>query len=657
MKIERKFRPEIEGLRAVAALLVAVYHIWMMRVSGGVDVFFVVSGFLITTSLLSRYARDGYINFFIFIFGLLKRLLPNALLVLTVVLIASYFIMPEYRHTGIIKEIFASIFYFENWQLAISGTDYLNQGNEKSPVQHFWAMSIQGQFYVIWFFVISLAILIHKKFKIDFKKSFLGILLALIAISFIFSVYLTGVNQPLAYFDTRTRVWEFGLGGLLLLTIYRIKLPEFLSTIMGWSGLVILLSTGLLLDVENSFPGYIALLPVMAAVFILVAGENTSKIGVEKFLGSKFMVWLGGLSYGLYLWHWPLLSFYYVIFDTTDVSVLHGILIIFISLVLSYLANRFLEKPINQLIGKSNFTFKKFLPIILQLGVIIILLGVWFVGSELKSSQQENLAGNSEYPGVLAEEISFSPEGTEPIPALENAKDDRADAYADGCQISPGESEVKICEYGNTEDYDYTVALVGGSKSTHWLPSLQELGDNYRILNVTKSGCRFSLDNNESIADDCYEWNTKVVDELAEYNPDVVVALADVARPAYEEVPKGFIEQFEKLNNYDIPILAIRDTPYFSKDVVECMSQGNGINGCSIEKSKTISPTPAWEKLSNPPENVVYVDYTDYICDENKCPPVVGNVVAYLDKSHMTATFNKTFAPIIRKDLEKILLN
>lgn len=657
MNIERKFRPEIEGLRAVAALLVAVYHIWMMRVSGGVDVFFVVSGFLITTSLLSRYARDGYINFFNFIFGLLKRLLPNALLVLTVVLIASYFIMPEYRHAGIIKEIFASIFYFENWQLAISGTDYLNQGNEKSPVQHFWAMSIQGQFYVIWFLVISLAILIHKKFKIEFKKSFLGILLTLIVISFIFSVYLTGVNQPLAYFDTRTRVWEFGLGGLLLLIIYRIKLPKFLSTIMGWSGLVILLSTGLLLDVENSFPGYIALLPVMAAVFILVAGENTSKLGVEKFLGSKFMVWLGGLSYGLYLWHWPLLSFYYVIFDTTDVSILHGILIIFISLVLSYLANRFLENPINQLIGKNNFTFKKFLPIILQLGVVIILLGVWFIGSELKSSQQENLAGNSEYPGVLAEEISFSPEGTEPIPALENAKDDRADAYADGCQISPRDSEVKICEYGNTDDYDYTIALVGGSKSTHWLPSLQELGENYRILNVTKSGCRFSLDNSESIADDCYEWNTKVVDELAEYNPDAVVTLADVARPAYEEVPEGFIEQFEKLNNYDIPILAIRDTPYFSKDVVECLSQENGINDCSIEKSKTISPTPAWEKLSNPPENVTYVDYTDYICTEDTCPPVVGNIVAYLDKSHMTATFNKTFAPIIRKDLEKILLN
>lgn len=656
MEIKRKFRPEIEGLRAVAALLVAVYHIWMMRVSGGVDVFFVVSGFLITTSLLSRYARDGYINFFNFIFGLLKRLLPNALLVLTVVLIASYFIMPEYRHAGIIKEIFASIFYFENWQLAVSGTDYLNQGSEKSPVQHFWAMSIQGQFYVIWFLIVSLAIIIHKKFKVDFKKSFVGILLTIIILSFIYSVYLTAVNQPLAYFDTKTRVWEFGIGGLLLIIIYKIKLPGFISTVIGWIGLLILLGTGLMLDVEKSFPGYIALLPVIAAVFILVAGENSSKLGVEKFLGSKLMVWIGGLSYGLYLWHWPLLSFYYVIFDTTDVSILHGMLIILISLILSYLGNNFLETPINKLIGKNNFTFRKFIPIAIQLGVVLTLLGAWYGAGELQSSNQEKLLGNSDYPGALSEDISFSPEGSKPIPSLETAKEDTPSPYADGCQLSPGESEVKVCEYVNTDDYEHTVALVGGSKSTHWLPSLQNLGDNYRILNVTKSGCRFSLDNSEGIADDCYEWNTKVVDELAEYEPNLVITLADIADREYEEVPKGFLKQFERLNDYNIPILAIRDTPYFEKDVVECLSQANEPGECSIEKSKTLAPISAWEKLSNPPKNVTYVDYTDYLCDGTTCPPIVGNVLAYRDKNHMTETFNKTFAPIIRKDIEKILL-
>src|SRR5690625_3707096 len=147
-----------------------------MKVSGGVDVFFVVSGFLITTSLLSKYARDGYIKFSTYILGLLKRLLPNALIVLFFVVVAGYFILPEARHSETIREVIASLLYYENWQLAITGTDYLDQNNEKSPVQHFWAMSIQGQFYLIWFLIISAAVIIYTKTKFEMKNILLAIL-------------------------------------------------------------------------------------------------------------------------------------------------------------------------------------------------------------------------------------------------------------------------------------------------------------------------------------------------------------------------------------------------------------------------------------------------------------------------------------------------
>src|SRR5699024_6326029 len=174
--------------------------IWMMRVSGGVVVFFVVSGFLITTSLLSKYARDGYINFSTYILGLLKRLLPNALIVLIFVVVAGYFILPEARHSETIKEVIASLLYFENWQLAITGTDYLDQNNEKSPVQHFWAMSIQGQFYIIWFLLIGLTIFLHKRFKADFKKLFFVILLVLFAVFLSYSFSLSEGTQHMAYF-------------------------------------------------------------------------------------------------------------------------------------------------------------------------------------------------------------------------------------------------------------------------------------------------------------------------------------------------------------------------------------------------------------------------------------------------------------------------
>jgi peptidoglycan/LPS O-acetylase OafA/YrhL len=155
-------------------------------------------------------------------------------------------------------------------------------------------MSIQGQFYVIWFVVISFAILLHEKLKRNFNRIFFLILALLIVSSLSFSIYLTAVNQPWAYFDTRTRVWEFAIGGMLVLFIFKVKLPSIISTLMGWLGLAALISTGLLLDVEGSFPSYVALWPVMAAVFVMLAGQNPTKLGVEKFLGSKPMVSLGG---------------------------------------------------------------------------------------------------------------------------------------------------------------------------------------------------------------------------------------------------------------------------------------------------------------------------------------------------------------------------
>lgn len=660
MEVKKQYRPEIEGLRVVAALLVAIYHIWMMRVSGGVDVFFVVSGFLITTSLLSKYARDGYIKFTTFILGLLKRLLPNALIVLIFVVIAGYFILPEVRHSETIREVIASLFYFENWQLAVTGTDYLDQNNEKSPVQHFWAMSIQGQFYIIWFLIISLAIFLNKKMKIDFKKLFAIVLSVLFILSFGYSIYLTEVNQPWAYFDTRTRVWEFAIGGILMLVIFKIKIPQVISLIIGWIGLAGLISTGLILEVETSFPGYVALWPIVSAVLIMLAGQNPSNFGVEKFLGSKLMIKLGGLSYGLYLWHWPLLAFYYVIFDTHNVSLISGILLILLSLLLSYLSTSFIEKPIARFVTEKQYSIKAFTPVLSMIGVLVLALAMWIGFNKYQSSLADQFKGDPNYPGALASTEEFEDlEEVDPIPDLGSLKSDKAEPYTDGCHVSPGVSEVGICEYGEVEDYDYTVALVGGSKSTHWLPSLQSFAedDSIRILNVTKSGCQFSYGSeNDDRDQDCIDWNENVINDLSSENPDLVVTLADTGSVKQDEVPEGYINQFNRLNEHGIEVMAIRDTPYFDKNVSECLGK-NGVESkeCDMETSDFSPDEAAWEKLDNPPENVHYVDYSEYICKDGTCPAVIGNIVAYIDKSHMSATFNETFGPIVEQDIMGIL--
>lgn len=213
--VEKKFRPEIEGIRALAALLVAIYHIWLGRVSGGVDVFFVISGFLITTSLLSRYETNGSFKIGDYYLNLARRLFPLAFLVLLLTASISIFILPKVRWVETIKQFFASALYYENWQLAFNAVDYLAENSEASPVQHFWAMSLQGQFYIIWPIILLVIIFLSKKvFTHQSLKTLILLVFSLLfLISLSYSIYKTTVNQPWAYYDTFARLWEFSLGG------------------------------------------------------------------------------------------------------------------------------------------------------------------------------------------------------------------------------------------------------------------------------------------------------------------------------------------------------------------------------------------------------------------------------------------------------------
>src|SRR5690625_646832 len=335
--IERKFRIEIEGLRFVAALLVAIYHVWFNRISGGVDVFFVISGFLITSSIISSINKTGELEFWPYISKLMKRLFPAVFFTLAIVLVLSHFFLPQTITQKTIQEIVASMLYYENWQLAISSTDYLNSSQMKTPVQHFWALSIQGQFYLIWFIIFTFILYFVKKFNvINVIKILNIILLSVFSISLVYSIYLTNVNQPLAYFHTFTRLWEFALGGLVCINLSYFKPSKTTSFIIGWLGLIGLILTGIIFDVSNMFPGYIALWPMVCAVFIILSSEQKSSYGVNILLGSKMMVKLGGISFGIYLWHWILLQFYYYNF-TNRPDLFVGILIIILSILFSYL--------------------------------------------------------------------------------------------------------------------------------------------------------------------------------------------------------------------------------------------------------------------------------------------------------------------------------
>ncbi|WP_323702801.1 acyltransferase family protein [Mammaliicoccus sp. Dog046] len=648
--IEKKFRPEIEGLRVVAALLVAIYHIWFGKVSGGVDVFFVISGFLITTSIISRFNREGEFKFLPYIQGLIKRLFPSVLTVLFITVLLSFIWLPQSILGKTIKETIASLFYYQNWQLAFSSTDYLNKDQMKTPIEHFWAMSIQGQFYIIWFLLFAFIFMIFKKYsKLDVIKLINICLASIFIASFTYSVYLTNVNQPWAYFHTFTRVWEFSLGGLLAMNLSKIKINQFIASIIGWIGLAGLILTGIIFNVSTMFPGYIALWPMLCAVFILLSGNYETKFGVKSILGSKLMVKLGGLSFGLYLWHWVILSFWQY-HNNGRPGIILGVGMILLSWLLSYIMTKFIETPIRSA-SSNKKAFKK-----LGTGLLINLIALASIYFILFNNpfEKEKTALSKDYPGAMATEKGVSVNtGVKAIPEFSEIRNESPDSTRDQVHQKIGESKVLVGTYGHKKNYDKTIALVGSSHAQHWLGALQSAAkdSNYRILSMTKSGCELKT---KDSAKDCEQWNKNVIKEIEKQDIDLVVTTADSANDINGQIDPLQLKQFDNITNTKTPIFAIRDNPRFQFNVPETLDKfGEEETIKKMNAKPRLPETSKWDQLEKKPKDTHYVDYTNYFKKDGKFVPVVGNVIVYMDKGHLTNSFSKTLGPKIKKDIDK----
>ena len=653
--IERKFRPEIEGLRIVAALLVAIYHIWFGKVSGGVDVFFVVSGFLITTSIISTINKTGEFKFWPYISKLMKRLFPLAFIIILVVLILSIFFLPSTIFDKTIKETFSSMFYYQNWQLAISNTDYLDANQMKSPFEHYWAMSIQGQFYIIWFILFSGILLLIKKYGLSNGKRLVNVVLGfLFIVSFIYSVYLTAINQPLAYFITFTRVWEFALGGLLCINLSSIKISNIAAEIIGWIGLIGLILTGALFDVSTMFPGYIALWPMTCALLIILSGNKETKYGVKNFLSMPIMIKLGGVSFGIYLWHWVLLSFYkYNISENP--GIVAGLLIILLSIALSFVTTKYIETPIRN--AKFNkLAFKR----IGYIALVNILLITGLVShNQYVKIQDKKAVANKDYPGALSINLDKDKiKENKPKPEFANVFDDLPQSHLDNSNQGMSKSEVKVGKYGKQKDYKATIALVGSSHSEHWLGAVIKAAEenDYRVINITRSGTRFSTGYKENTLKDDWVKNVENYLEKAD-DIDLVLGHVTASDTENEKTQQQMVDQLLKVkNNYGIEVMAIRDIPRYDfnvseelekhgeKDTIERMNKGNR----QLDEA-------FWEQISNEEKDLPQFDPSEYFKVNGKYRPIIGNIVIYRDMDHMTNTYSETFGPILGDEIKKVV--
>ena len=648
----RAYRPELQGLRAVAVLLVAIYHIWFGRVSGGVDVFFVVSGFLITRSLLAQVEQYGQVQFGRYFNSLATRLLPTAMVVLLASVLAAAILLPTTLWIDTIKSAAAALLYVENWYLAFQAVDYLAT-DTRVPFQQYWALSVQGQFYALWALAFTLVACAARFSSAGLRRITIVLLCAVFVTSLAYSVYATATYQAFAYFNTFARTWEFALGGLTALALPWLAAPSRVRLLAGWSGLALILSCGIVLQVSTVFPGYAALWPTLGAALVIVAGNSGHAWGVDRLLASRPISALGDISYALFLWHWPVFVFYLVYSGHDTPGLAGGAAILLVSTALAWLTTHLVEQPLRFSRGLRGLRLWQTASFAVACAVPVVLaLSVWSVQALSARSAALVLvsADDPAYPGAMAlfddtnvDELEAAPLYPGPF----RVRDDRPVSYPDDCHQTQLDGKLIVCRYGQI-DGARTIALVGDSHAAQWLPTLQMIAHehDWTIFNLTKAACWFNLEPRAAYREHhaaCKAWNDEVMAWLRANRPDVVFTIGTTVDDDGEHVPPGYLERWAELDRLAIPVLAMRDTPRHAFDPAVCVDvYGASAARCRTPRERILDEDNPLGTTAAVPSNVHLLDLTSLFCDETECFPVAGNVLIYRDAQHFTSTYART---------------
>ncbi|WP_150243356.1 acyltransferase family protein [Nocardiopsis quinghaiensis] len=648
----RRFRPEVQGLRAVAVLLVLAYHLDPALLPGGyvgVDVFFVISGFLITSLLYREADEHGRVSIGGFYVRRVRRLLPAATTVLLTTGVVAFFVLPVTRLADTAWQLVASAAYVENLYLARQAVDYLASDTPPSPVQHFWSLSVEEQFYLVWPLLFVVWALARRRWRAE-ARTLIVLLGAVLVLSLACSVLLTQREAASAYFLPLTRAWELAVGGLLAVGLAHGSLPERWRPFLGWLGLAAVAVAALTYDDGTPFPGWAAVLPVLGGAAVIAAEQSAGRLSASRLLSTAPARWIGDMSYSLYLWHWPLIVFALVLTGRDRLGPLEAVAIAALSVLLAWGTKVWVEEPVRDrdLVrgGRSALA-------VATAGVVTVAAvgGAVYMRVDREGSVTFDPAVHT---GPAA--LGRAPDTVLIYPSPVRAEDDVPTLYEDDCQASPTETDPgDPCVYG-PEDARVDVAVVGDSHSAQWVPALEKLAAErgWRLSVYTKSSCAFTdtvvrgPDGGSYTA--CREWNRAVVGELDGLRPDLVFTSSSTAggpaeksSPEQEraEMAEGMSRLWEDVARVSGEIVVLRDTPRARKDVVECVaSHVEDPSRCERPVEEAFDDADPQEDAARSfDEGVHWLDLSDRFCVDGGCPAVIGNVMVYRDAGHITSTY------------------
>ncbi|MBM6404784.1 acyltransferase [Phycicoccus sp. CSK15P-2] len=681
--VRARFRPDIEGLRALAVLAVLAYHAGLPVRAGfvGVDIFFVISGYLITGLLVAELEHTGRISWVRFVGRRIRRLLPAAVLVLAVVSAWAWAVVPGERRQSIAHDVVAAATYVVNWVFAGREVDYLATDARPSPVQHYWSLAVEEQFYVLWPLVLIVLAFVVRRLGRRIDRRTVAVTLApLVVASLAWSVWFSHASPRASFFTTPTRVWELGVGALLAVWIAgrpRPDRPVPWAAAAGWAGLAALVATAFLLPTGIEWPSAWALLPTLPTALVIWAGWQGSAWGPVRLLGARPGVWLGGMSYSVYLWHWPVIVMSEWTYERlTDERLPGWALVAFAvaSLWPAWISWRWLEQPLHY-----GDLLRNRPRALLASGVALSLVGVAaalpllplrspFVTSPPNGTTPPVTAlGAATVVPSRAVADAVDPVWVTPDPLL--AGKDRPDADVDRCQVAHGTTEPVRCAFGDPTG-ERTVALVGDSKAMQWLPALQQQAreQGWRIVTYGKSACAFAdapALEGAAAYPQCDAWNDAVVDALLADPPDVLVT-SGVARGAWVDdradagtLVAGYARRWQELVAAGMPVVVIGDSPVSPDDLDVCAAwHPEELEACTFpaEPSVAASALPVQrEAVAEAGEGVTLLDLTSYICPGGECPVVIGHVAVHRAGDHVTATYARTLSARVASAVDRAL--
>lgn len=674
-------REEIQILRAFAVIAVVVYHFWPHRLPGGfvgVDVFFAISGYLITSHLLRELDRTGRISLPAFWARRVRRLLPAALVVLAFVAVGTRLFVPRTEWAQALREIIGSTLYVQNWVLAGESVDYLSAENAPSPVQHFWSLSTEEQFYLVWPVLVLLVALVLMRLRTSNTRVGLGIVIATVTgASFAWCLYLTATDPGPAYFVTTTRAWEFAGGGLLAVLGASASTRERQRALVAWGGWALLAVSLFVITPATPFPGWIALVPVTGALVVIWAGTPDVSWAPHRIAGVRPVLLTGDLSYSIYLWHWPVLVFAgYQIGTRFSWSVKLVYLVAIVAV--SWFSHRCLETPVR----RSAFLSRRparYTMVGMAVAVALVAVPVAVAAQSLQS--HETAAIQAARAAADRQEKCFgagalAPENRCPAadpkaplaPPPGSAHGDVPTVVYDNdsqCITTASLPDVKSCRFGTGPTQ---VAMVGNSHDAALVPAVEKIAsaNHWTVTAWFKERCPFSTTPLDSLLYEgphdipaCTSWNAEVEKRLAQHAKFAALIVShsveDSTYASTSSAVAGFQAAWKPVQARGTAIIVVRDMPKVADDTVTCLSDHlKNAAACDVPRAAAVHSDDMFDAAAGI-SGVKAIDLTKYLCTATTCPAAIGGVTVYRDSSHLTATFAATLAPYLGRAIDRAL--